>query len=207
MKKKWFLRRPIILGALIVCGAIVATTIIIYNANRDTTSIPNGSEHRSSPSQPVSSDVSDAPPRAKPAASTEHQNTKLLIKEWGVSVLLSPEMQGSVTYILSDITPDPDGNKLQSAKIFVKSSALSGNECSPINTSLGVSVEVGTQYIRSEASKPFNASRYRWTLNENILTTNEYNYHLNYLVPDCMRSAAARLGQLQEALLKLEEPA
>ncbi len=137
----------------------------------------------------------------------------LVIKEWGVRVALPNEFQGKTTYVLGDTSVDEDNNQLQNAKIFVGistmgESTLDENVCAVVhNAAIGDVIDTGAQYIRSESSKPFDATRYKFTFKENVLSSNPYNYHLNYLTPDCVAAAGAnniaKIEGLQSALLHL----
>ena len=143
--------------------------------------------------------------QTSPPANPSEESKYLVIEEWGVRVALPEGMDGVVTYKMGEVVSDPDGNQIQAAKIMLATSALPGNECGTFSTSVGQASESGAQYIRSESSKPFNAARYKWTFKENILKTNSYNYHLNYVTPDCIGSAVDKVEALQAALINLRQ--
>lgn len=131
----------------------------------------------------------------------------LEIKEWGVKAALPEDMRDVVTYKLGETVTDDDGNQLQNAEIMVLGSFLPGNDrCTLQTTPLGPSIDVATQYIRSESAKPFNAARYRASFKENVLKTSQYNYHLNYVTePLCMDSSLDKVQELQAALINLSQ--
>jgi len=141
---------------------------------------------------------------AKEAADPTEDGKYLYIKEWDVRVALPTDLEGKVSYQLGDKTADPDGNMLQAAKILLVSSAAD-NDCAVVTTPKGAFIDTGSQYIQSEAEKAFNAARYKWTFKENILKDGLYDYHLNYVTPDCASSAATvEIKQLQSVLEKLQ---
>lgn len=143
--------------------------------------------------------------QTNPPADPSEETRYLVIKEWNVRVALPEGMDGVVTYRMTGITPDPDGNQLQGAIIMLATSVLPENECGTSSTPIGEASEIGAQYLRSESSKPFNAERYRWTFKENILKTDGYNYHLNYVTPDCIGSTVDKVEALQNALINLRQ--
>lgn len=129
----------------------------------------------------------------------------LEIKEWGVKVALPKGTEGAVTYELGEVVADPDNNLLQSANIFVLASLFPDNDhCTLHETQLGPSIDLITQYIRSESAKPFDAARYRFNFEVNILKTDQYNYHLNHVgEPPCL-DGFDKVRELQAALENLE---
>jgi hypothetical protein len=143
--------------------------------------------------------------QTNPPADPSEESKYLTIKEWGVRVALPEGMDGAVIYRMGETFSDPDGNQIQAAKIMMTTSALPENECSTFSTSDGEASETGAQYIRSESAKQFDAERYRWTFKENILRTNGYNYHLNYVTPDCIGAAVDKVEVLQAALINLRQ--
>lgn len=127
----------------------------------------------------------------------------LVIKEWGVRFPLPQDLQERITYQLSEELTDEDGNHLQGAKIFI-SNPGPDTVCTlePGTTS----INSGAQLIRSEKDKPFDASRYKWTFKENVASDNKYNYHVNYLTPDCASDKpGSETAELQLALEKLSK--
>ncbi|HJP96370.1 MAG TPA: prepilin-type N-terminal cleavage/methylation domain-containing protein [Candidatus Saccharimonadales bacterium] len=130
----------------------------------------------------------------------------LYIKEWGVRAALPADLHGKVSYQLGDKTSDPDGNLIQAAKILLMSNSDADNSCAVVTTSSGTFIEAGVQYIQSEVGKAFNASRYKWTFKEDILTDASHDYHLNYVTPDCASaSAVTEIEQLQTTLEDLQK--
>lgn len=131
----------------------------------------------------------------------------LVISEWGTRVALPTAFQGKVAYKISQ-AQDPDtGLPLQGADIYVASSVFSANSCATTDTAVGRSVTVVTTYLRTDASQPFNSSRYKGTMKVNILQDSKYNYHLNYVVPDCLGGGTNEqlVQQLQDGLTHLQK--
>jgi hypothetical protein len=161
-----------------------------------------GQNNANSESVPQSQQLSPAP-GSSPSSQTQAQKY-LVIQEWGVRVALPMNSSATVTYSLGPVTADPDGNNIQAARILVTKASLSGVTCATTNTSAGTAFDTGAQYIRSEKTKPFNASRYRFTFKANILTDDQYAYHLNYVTPDCVSSAnTKKMEELQASLAQL----
>lgn len=129
----------------------------------------------------------------------------LYIKEWGVRAVLPQELRKRVAYKIL-IASDPDTNlPIESADIFISSDVLAPNICATTTTAVGKSVDSDSQYIRSNNTKPFNTSRYRGVLKDNILKDSAYSYHLNYITPDCIGGEpnATIIRSLQTALTQL----
>lgn len=159
---------------------------------------------RASTEAPEASATTTPQSQNSPTDSPE-ENKDLIIKEWNIKVTLPEGMSGAVTYTMSSVISDPDGNQIQAAKIMLATSLLPGNKCGTTSTSVGEAAESGALYIRSESGKPFDAQRYKWTFREDILKTDEYNYHLNYVTPECIGSAVNKIDTLQTALVNLRQ--
>lgn len=149
-----------------------------------------------------------AKPKAKTPAqdNTVNSNQYLTISEWGVRAPLPTNLEGKVTYKILE-AQDPDtGLPLAGADIYVEQSALKDVSCAVTNTPLGQAVFIATTYLRSDSSKTFNPSRYKGTFKENIFQDGKYDYHLNYVMPDCISdSDQATIKQLQASLLDLKK--
>jgi hypothetical protein len=129
----------------------------------------------------------------------------LVIKEWNVRSILPVELQAQVTYSLGEITPDPDGNQIQAAKILLKHDLAAGDDCASVETSEGSFFEAGAQLLRAEKDKPFDTKRYRWTFKANLMSDDRHTYHLSYVTPSCVGDAtASRIERLQTALEHLQ---
>lgn len=188
-----------ILIIIFVVAAVGAGGWYVWNKNKDNESVNKNNDATAQ----TNTSNQDNKPRVQTDPS--EGGKYLVINEWGVRVALPDNLKGAVTYSLGEAMADPDGNQLQGAKILIAKSTLTSNVCATTSTSLGDAIESGAQYIRSETSKPFNASRYRWTFKENILTNGGYAYHLNYVTPDCAGggSNASKIEGLQSALVQL----
>lgn len=187
-------------GIVVIIAVVAAVGLggwYVWNKNKSDES-KNNSTSQSSSTTPNNG-------KTKKQSDPSEDGKYLVITEWGVRVALPADLKGAVTYSLGETMADPDGNQLQAAKILIANSSLTENACATSTTSLGAAVESGAQYIRSEISKPFNASRYRWTFKENILTNGANAYHLNYVTPDCIGGGtnATKVETLQNSLVQL----
>lgn len=140
-----------------------------------------------------------------PSISTQANPTHLTITEWDVRASVPAGLEGKVSYQLTDRQADADNNLLQGVHILVLASEFPSNECTLVDTPQGKMIDSGAIYIQSESSKPFNGSRYRWTFKESILKTTSYNYHLDYLTPDCIGAGTDKIEALQSALSNLQQ--
>lgn len=131
----------------------------------------------------------------------------LVITEWGVRVALPDELRGKIAYSIQDATDPDTGSPLQGADTFVAADVLPSSICTVVSSSVGDSIKAGAIYIRSDTSKPFNASRYRGHFQENILSDGGHAYHLNYVTPDCAGGGAnaTKIEELQAALALLQK--
>lgn len=196
--------------AIVVLVAVVGTGVYVYNhgkAKRQDTAANQASGTNTSPAPKDEASLNTQQNQDSAPSDPTEGGKYLVITEWGVRVTLPSDLKGAVTYSLGAVTPDPDGNQIQVAKVLVASTAFTENACATTTTSLGTAIESGAQYIRSETSKPFNAARYRWTFKENILTNGNYAYHLNYVTPDCAGGGtnASKIEELQSALIQLQK--
>lgn len=143
---------------------------------------------------------------AKQAADPSEGGKYLAIKEWGVRFSLPPALEGRMSYSLSDTSPDEDGNHIQAATPLVEHDPNDGGECAVIQNASGSFIDSGAQILRVEKDKPLNTKRYRWTFEENILTSGAYVYHLNYVTPGCEGpKTRMQIKELQNALSSLEK--
>ena len=143
------------------------------------------------------------------AADPSEGGKYLVVKEWGVRVALSDKFQNNVGYKLSAITTDTTGNRIQGATLYIKGDLLSSDSvcAATSDTSIGEAINTGAQYIRSESSEPFDATRYKGSFKENILKDSTYAYHLNYIAPDCAGGGAnsTTIEALQNDFLTLSK--
>ncbi len=123
----------------------------------------------------------------------------LVIKEWGVKVLLPQDLQGKVSYTLDEALDTDSGLQIQAVKIRILASLFEPGVCGEDPT-----INSGSQYVRSDNSKPFNASRYKGTTKASILSVGSYDFHLNYTTPDCADDGHT-IQSLESALIELKK--
>ncbi len=110
----------------------------------------------------------------------------LVITEWGVKALLPSSLQGKISYLLGETVVDEQGNSINSARIYIEEDAVINHECNLNQTSLGESIDTAIQYIRSEKTKPFNVSRYRWEFKQDVYQNEAHAFHLNFADQMCI---------------------
>lgn len=179
--KRW----PIILIILALLAGGAGVAIFSWDKNQDNQANSSQTNKQSDPSE---------------------GGKYLVIEEWDVRVALPKDFEKSVTYSLGDPTVDPDGNRLQAAKIYVLKSVFKETSCPAQSIKIGSVIDSGAQYIRSENERSFNAARYRQTFKEKILSDEKYSYHLNYITPDCIGAfGTAEIEVLQNNLETLRK--
>lgn len=161
-----------------------------------------GKDNRGSNSEKQASSTNQQTAKNRNTAETDY----LEIREWKIGVSLPPELWGKVAYQLDEPVTDPDGNKLQAAKLLLKNDPAAKNECVVIEVLGGLFIDTATQILRAESDKPFDSDRYKGTFRKNILEESNYVYHLNYVIPDCADpDSVTKIKQLQNTMERLEK--
>jgi hypothetical protein len=138
-----------------------------------------------------------------PTDRSEH-STYLVITQWHVRVKLPTDLVGKVTYKMGEGATDQNGNVVQAANILVAVNTSDGNQCAVVIAPIGMVIDSGALLLRSQKDKPFDTTRYRWTFQPNILSDDSYNYHLNFVTPECAGTTNVKqIKELQTAAAKL----
>lgn len=135
------------------------------------------------------------------------QQNAIIIKEWGISFVPPDNFSSddSVVYILSAVEHSPDNSLVQAARLYIADELVRNHACATTEIRNKKYIDSAIQLIRADASKTFDAMRYRWVFKQDIAKTGAYNIHLNYVKPDCFPGeSSGLLKELQESLIHIK---